>query len=303
MTRSKNKNSYTSASSDIVNSIKDGLGHFRPAEEKVARLILSDLHFAATASINELANKAKVSNASITRLARTLNCVNVREFKLKIAQSAAIGERFTNEKKIDKQEISHVYQSINYIFSLNSGLIQDDIVQQASALICSAKHCLIFGVGGGSTLMAQECQNRFFRLGIHSNAHCDPMLMRMTASAIDKGDVILCLSLSGVSPDVLQASEIAKEYGAQIVAICPDGELADVADFHLPIKTQESDYIFKPSASRYVMMAAIDILSSELAIKNQRKSREKLRRLKVQLDAHRKGSSRVKTHNRMPLGD
>jgi RpiR family carbohydrate utilization transcriptional regulator len=290
---------------DIVNSIKEGLGHFRPAEEKVARFILSDLNFSANSAINELAEKAQVSHATITRLAKTLKCANVREFKLKIAQSAAVGERFTNEVTVDKHDISHVYQSISDILSLNSGLIKDDVVQKVSAIICAAKHCLIFGVGGGSSLMAGECQNRFFRLGIHSNAHSDPMMMRMTASTVDKDDVVICLSLSGMSPDAYSAAVIAKEYGATIIAICPDSKLAKFAHFHLPIKTQESDYIFKPSASRYVMLAAIDILSSELAITNQRKSREKLRRLKVQLDQHRKETNNAEDldSSRLPLGD
>lgn len=288
---------------DIVNSIKEGLGHFSPAEEKVARFILSDLNFAANAAINELADKAQVSHATITRLAKTLHCVNVREFKLKIAQSAAVGERFTNEDAVEKHDISHVYQSVNDILNLNSGLIKDDIVTAVSEIICSAKHCLIFGVGGWSSLMAHECHNRFFRLGIHSNSHSDPMMMRMTAATVDKDDVVICLSLGGVSPDVHNAAQIAKEYGARILAICPDGELASFADFHLPIKTQESDYIFKPSASRYVMLAAIDILSSELAVQNQRKSREKLRRLKIQLDEHRDEAGSGPSSNRLPLGD
>lgn len=288
---------------DIVNSIKEGLGHFSPAEEKVARFILSDLNFAANAAINELAQKAHVSHATITRLAKTLHCANVREFKLKIAQSAAVGERFTNEDTVEKHDISHVYQSINDILSLNSGLIKDEVVQAASEIICAAKHCLIFGVGGWSSLMTQECHNRLFRLGIYSNAHSDPMMMRMTASTVDKDNVVICLSLGGISPDVFNSAMIAKEYGAKIVAICPEGELANFADFHLPVKTNESDYIFKPSASRYAMLAAIDILSSELAIKNQRKSREKLRRIKTQLDEHRGEDGVCQNSKRLPLGD
>lgn len=290
---------------DIVSQIKERLGHFSPAEEKVARFILADLNYAATAAINDLADKAQVSHASITRLARTLSCKNVRDLKLKLAQSVAIGERFNNDELVEKKDISHIYQSIHDILSLNSGLIKAEVVQEASQALCAAKHCLIFGVGGGSSMMAQECQNRFFRLDIASNAHSDPMMMRMTAATVDTNDVVLCLSLGGVSPDVYEAAEIAKVYGAIIVAICPEGPLADLSDIHLPMKTQESDYIFKPSASRYVMLAAIDILSSELAMKNQRKSREKLRRLKVQLDQHKKGPRSAKTSGtvRLPLGD
>ncbi len=38
--------------------------------------------------------------------------------------------------------------------------------------------------------------------------------MRMTAASVDKGDVVLCLSLSGYSPEVEAAVQIAKDYGS-----------------------------------------------------------------------------------------
>lgn len=289
---------------DIISKIREGLGHFSPAEDKVARLILAELTFAATASISELAERAEVSHASITRLARNLGCTNVRDLKFQLSQSAAIGERFTSQELVEKQQISHVYTSIQEILNLNIGLIDEQVVEAASAAISEARHCVIFGVGGGSSTMAQECQNRLFRLDVLSNAYSDPMMMRMAASTVNPNDVVLCLSLSGVSPDVLDAARIAKEYGAKVIVISPVGELSQLADFHLPIKTLESDYIFKPSAARYVMLAAIDILSSEVAMRNQRRSKEKLRRLKVQLDIHRnKHSDMPPADSRFPLGD
>ncbi|GGO70080.1 MurR/RpiR family transcriptional regulator [Bowmanella pacifica] len=282
---------------DIVSRINSRLAHLRPSEQKVARFILDDLTFAASAPINELADKAGVSHASITRLARALECTNVRQLKMLLAQSAAVGERFINNKPVDRKDIPAIYQAIHEILDLNAGLISDSDLQSASQFVTQADHVLIFGVGGGSTVMAQECHNRLFRLEVKSNAYSDPMMMRMTASTVNKDDVLICLSLSGVSPDVQSAAQISQEYGAQVVAICPDGPLAKIADIHLPIQTREADYIFNPSASRYVMLAAIDMLASEVAVKNQRKSREKLRRLKHHLDEHRRGSERL------PLGD
>ncbi|MFT5756726.1 MAG: RpiR family carbohydrate utilization transcriptional regulator [Alteromonadaceae bacterium] len=282
---------------DIVSQINERLPHLRPSEQKIAKFILSDMSYAAHAPISELADKVQVSHASITRLAKALDCKNVRDLKLKLAQSVAVGERYTNDKKVAPKNISAIYKSIHDVLNLNAGLITDAVIKQASQLITSAKHTLIFGVGGGSTVMAQECHHRFFRLDINSHAYCDPMLMRMTAATVDECDVVLCLSLGGVSPDVYQSASIAKTYGAYVIAICPQSELAELADIHLPITTQEADYIFKPSASRYVMMAAIDILASELAVKNQRKSREKLRRIKMHLDEHRQDNGRL------PLGD
>ncbi len=283
---------------DIVSRIKRQLAHLRPSEQKVAKFILSDLSTAAHSSINELAEQSGVSLACITRLAKVLDCKNVRDLKFKLAQSAAVGERYISDKVVDKKDSPPIYQAIHNILDLNKGLIAEPDVQQASERITKANHILIFGVGGGSTVMAEECHYRFFRLDVKSNAYSDPMVMRMTAATVDKGDVVLCLSLGGFSPDVKDAAEIAKEYGAHVIAICPHGNLSEVAEIHLPIETHEADFIFNPSTSRYVMLAAIDMLASEIAIKNQRKCREKLRRLKLHLDEHRKEAGQ-----RLPLGD
>jgi RpiR family carbohydrate utilization transcriptional regulator len=45
------------------------------------------------------------------------------------------------------------------------------------------------------------------------------------------------------------------------------------------------------------MMAAIDMLALGLALRHRSRTRDKLRRLKITLDAHRGGD------NRQPLGD
>ncbi len=282
---------------DIVPRIKERLQYLRAAEKKVALFILENLVFSANAPIAELAEKIEVSAASITRLAKALDCKNVRELKLKLAQSAAVGERFISDKLIEKKSIPTIYRSIHEILELNTGLISEATIEKVGKLIANAEQVLIYGVGGGSRISSQEFQYRLFRLDVKSNAYSDPVLMRMTAAAVDPGDMVICLSLSGESPDVYAAANIAKEYGAKVVSICPKGTLAKRADFHLEIKTDESDYIFKPSAARYVMLATIDILASEVAVKNQRKSREKLRRLKHHLDEYRPGAKRY------PLGD
>ena len=52
---------------DIVSRIESRLAHMRPAEQKVSQYILQNLKFSAAASIDELADKAGVSKASITR--------------------------------------------------------------------------------------------------------------------------------------------------------------------------------------------------------------------------------------------
>lgn len=283
---------------DIVTRINNLYGQLRDAEQKVARLVLEDMSFAAHASISEMAKKAGVSEATITRFAKAVDCRNVRDLKLRLAQALAVGQRFYTDVKTEPGGIHGVYETIKAALDHNARLLTEAVVQPAVATLAGARQILIFGVGGGSTIMAQECQHRFFRLGFPATAYSDPMLMRMAASTIDASDVVLCLSLGGYSPDVQEAAEIAREYGAGTVGVSvQDSPLGRIVDHLLPIEPLETDYIFKPSASRYVMLAAIDVLATEVAIKHKRRSREALRRLKHTLDSHKSGE------DRLPLGD
>lgn len=283
---------------DIISGINTLYGHLREAEQKIARLVLDDMSFAAQASISEMAERAGVSEATITRFAKAVKCKNVRDLKMRLAQAEAVGQRFFTEVRPEPGGIYGVYEAIKAALDHNSQLITEAVINPAVESLAKSRQILIFGVGGGSTVLAQECQHRFFRLGFAASAYSDPMLMRMAASAVDTTDVALCLSLGGYSPDVQSAAEIAKEYGARTIGITvADSPLGKSVDHLIPIQPLETDYIFKPSASRYVMLAAIDVLATELAAKHKRKSRETLRRIKHTLDSHKRGQ------DRLPLGD
>jgi len=72
-------NIFMSQAFDIVSRITERSGQLRLAEQKVAEAILEDLSTAASASIGELAQKAGVSIASVTRFAKPWDagmCVN-----------------------------------------------------------------------------------------------------------------------------------------------------------------------------------------------------------------------------------
>ena len=96
----------------------------------------------------------------------------------------------------------------------------------------------------------------------------------------------------------VSAIDIARGYGARVGAITrADTPLATRSDWLLPISIEETDFVFKPSASRYAMLLAIDVLATTLALHLGDHSRECLRRIKLALDNYRGGGERL------PLGD
>ncbi|MBY5945655.1 MurR/RpiR family transcriptional regulator [Photobacterium rosenbergii] len=282
---------------DIVSRITERFSQLRDAEKKVAMLVIDDLAAASGYSITQMAEEAGVSEATITRFAKAVGCKNVRDLKLKLAQSLAIGQRFIHESP-DQSGIQGVYESIKNVININRKVVDEQDVATAVELLQNARQILAIGMGGGSTMLSQELQFRLFRLGYPVTAYNDGLLARMVASTADANDVMVVISATGYTPEVVEPASIAKQYGLKVIAITPkESPLAEVSDLVLPVVTKETDFIYKPSASRYAMMALIDVLSTELALSHKRRTRDKLRRLKLALDSHRGGE------DRQPLGD
>ena len=68
-------------------------------------------------------------------------------------------------------------------------------------------------------MLAEEAKYRFFRLGIAVSNYSDGELMRMVAASLDKKDVVLAISMTGKPRTIIDAANIAKEYGATIISI------------------------------------------------------------------------------------
>lgn len=282
---------------DILSRITADFAALRDAEKKVAELIYTDIDFVAEASISEIAARAGVSDASVTRFARAVGCSNVRDLKTRLTRALAAGRRFIQEAAPD-DGTSAVYDIATQTLAVNRDLIAQADVEGAVERLDSARQILVFGAGGGSSMLSQELQFRLVRLGYAVSAYPQALLPRMVASTLEPTDVVVVLSVSGHTPEMVDSARIAQQYGAQVVALTAQGSpLAETANVVLPIASRETDFIHHPSASRYAMLAAIDVLALELAMRHRERTRDKLRRLKLTLDAHRGGG------NRQPLGD
>lgn len=282
---------------DIISRITERFIELSGTEKRIAQFILDDVAAVTALPIAEFARQAGVSQASITRFAKAVGCKDVRDLKVKLAQSLAVGQRFIHEEP-DLEGIQGIYETIINVLNINRRAIDESALAKAVDWLSGARQILAIGMGGGSTICAAEVQHRLFRLGLPVIAQSDGLLVRMMAAAVSKNDVVIALSLGGYTQEVVESAAIARQYGAKVVAIAPpDTPLARQADVLLGLVVRENDYIYKPSTSRYAMLAMVDVLATELAMANKRQSRDRLRRIKLALDSHRGGA------NRQPLGD
>lgn len=286
-----------SVSIDIISCITDRFVELTATEKRIAQFILDDVQAATTLPIAEMAKLTNTSQASVTRFARAIGCKDVRELKVKLAQSLAVGQRFILDVP-DLEGVQGIYETIINVLEMNRRALDPDALHRAVEWLSSARQILTIGMGGGSTICAQEVQFRLFRLGLPVVSQSDGLLVRMMCSAVSPNDVVLALSLGGYTQEVVESAAIARQYGAKVIAITPEATpLAENADLLLPLIVRENDYIFKPSTSRYAMLAMVDVLATELAVVNKAETKNRLRRIKLALDSHRGGA------DRQPLGD
>jgi DNA-binding MurR/RpiR family transcriptional regulator len=289
---------------DIISVIRQSAPGLSPSEQRVAMALLADVEFAIHASNAELARSARVSEPTVTRFSRSVGCRGVRDLKVRLAQAMAVGRIYVELPPHVGTDLARpalwrsVFQEIRRaIAAAEEGLRKEDIERAAEAISRCSK-LAAFGVGGGSTLAAMEVQNRFFRLGIAVSHASDPSLMRMIAATLGQDDVVIAISTTGAATEVIEAASIAKQYGALVVAITrPQSRLASIADIALGVYVPEAPDALKPTASRYAILAAIDLLAASTAYCKPLEAQTRMRRIKYELLKGTDGNSNG------PLGD
>ncbi|MET3925465.1 MurR/RpiR family transcriptional regulator [Devosia sp. 2618] len=254
---------------DIIARLKARLEEGHRAEVALIEVILGDMHFAITAPIAEISRRAGVSQPTVTRLARSLGFTSTHEMKVHMAQALALGGAYLRaDKRIDENHTSN--QVVSTICSHAHAALDLISVAMAAAdltalgkTIAGARRIIIYGTGGNSSMAAVELQNRLFRLGLNSTAYADPQLQSMSASVSDKQTVVIAFSTSGRVRSILDAVAVARQYDAISIGITkPESPLAGAVQHLVPFVFEEDQTaLYKPSASRYAMLAVVDMLA------------------------------------------
>ena len=177
--------------------------------------------------------RAEVSEPTVTRFCRAIGCEGVRDFKLKLAQSVVVGRLYlsASQAPAPTENGSPMWNVVfgearNALNAVERQVDPRDVIR-AAELVASAHQVTVFGLGGSSSALAQETQNRLFRYGIMVTAHSDPYVMRMTASTLKPNDVVIAISATGRTREVVEAVELAHHYRAKTICItAPDSDLA-----------------------------------------------------------------------------
>ena len=259
----------------MLERIKASLPSLAPAEQRVAKLVLSDPRSFAKQPITELADRAHVSKPTVVRCCRSVGYDGLSDFKLKLAGSVSEGVPFIHrsvdaDDKTNDIMVKVIDNTVAAFLKYRNDASNAAIEKVVTALVkaySDGKRIEFYGVGN-SGVVAQDAQHKFFRLGVHTIAYSDGHMQVMSASLLKPGDCVVVISNSGRTRDLMDACDIARKNGATTIVITASGSpLATAGDIHLAADHPEGFDRYSPMVSRLLHLMIIDILATSVALR------------------------------------
>lgn len=249
----------------ILKEITSARSSLRKSEVKVADFVLAEPEQVMHMRIVDLAQEAQVSEPTIVRFCRAIGCNGFQEFKVRIAQETAVANNIGQFAIAEDDSIDDICNkiadtTIQRLHQVKSQLLPEQIAEAAQA-ISSARRVEFYGYGA-SGAVATDAQHKFFRLQVATAAYSDPHMQSMSAVTLGTNDVVVAISQSGRTRDLMHSIRLAQQHGATVICLAPqDTPISDAANLPIFINIEEDTEQFTPMTSRIAHLMIIDMLA------------------------------------------
>lgn len=260
----------------ITSQIKRLYCNLTSAERKVADYVIEYPQEITGLTVHQLAERCEIAASAVIRFCKSVQLKGFAELKIELAKE--LGSK-KEEQKNTMPSVEHESGAEGVIRKVfNSGMytLQDTLdkldfakVEQMSEVLVHAKHIFLFGIGTSSTVVT-DAQYRLSQLGLWATACTDILLMGVTATNLEKGDVVLAISHSGRTKAVVDAVRLAKKKGATVIAITSftDSLLYQESDVAATVFADEVTYPVEAVSARVAHICLVDSLAMLLAAHN-----------------------------------
>lgn len=198
---------------DVLLEIQKKYNTFSDKEKNIADYVLEQSNTINNINISDLAKLTNTSGATITRFCKKIECDSFVDMKIKLSS-------LKRDEQEDKEEgiLSEVYSYYNKVIEGTKQSISKEQILKVVEEIKKAKKIYIYGVGS-SGLTAIESMQRLLRMGFNVHSISDPHMMIINSSIVSEEDLVIGISISGETEEVVNSLRISKNNGARIVSI------------------------------------------------------------------------------------
>jgi DNA-binding MurR/RpiR family transcriptional regulator len=233
------------------------------SEKKVADWLFSHSGEVLPYSITDLASKCESSEATIVRFSKRLGCRGYQDLKITLAKE--------HEKKVivpmitDSDDCFAIFEKIcnDAYMSLErtKKTLSAESMTRAAEAIAKARRIVLIGLGT-SAQVAEDASNKLLRAGCNSSAYADTHMQAIAVSQLKEGDVVIGISQSGSSKDIVESMKMARAHGATTISITSKerSPIARQSDILLLTDTEETRHSSLGLNSHISRLVVIDSL-------------------------------------------
>lgn len=193
-----------------------------PVEKSVADFFLSNTRLIDFNS-KKLSKLLYVSEATLSRFAKKCGYKGFREliyvYKKDLSES------------VQEKDISTLSMRVhdNYLKLLNESfeLLDEAQMKRIANLVNQSKRVCVYGMGS-SGFAANEFRLRFMRTGLYVEAITDSQMIQMNSALMDENNLVIAISLSGKTKEILTGISLAKKRNAKVVLITANKNVKEI---------------------------------------------------------------------------
>ena len=255
--------------SAVLVRIRGALPGLQPAEQRVAAAVLDDPAAASGLSVQALAAQASTSTATVLRFCRAVGTEGYPQLRLALAGAAAAeaalepGQPAGDINATDSldQVIAKIVHNEARALAETGAQLDRFALRTAVDAIAGARRIDVVGIGA-SGLVALDLQQKLHRIGLMAFGWTDAHAALTAAALTGPSDVLVAISHSGTTTDVLEPVALAAARGATTVGLTNFGgsPLAAAAGVVLTTAARELPLRSAATASRIAQLAVVDCL-------------------------------------------
>lgn len=252
---------------DVTSRVREALPGLKGANLRIAQHLLDDPASVTVSPIGDLAVLTGTSAASITRFCQAVGATSYPELRLRLASelgrtgAEALLDLGQDGQKEPAKVTDLVARSAVRVLQRAAEALDNAQIASAAMALGGAGRIVLWGIGGSATV-TQEMHLRLHRIGLPAWAPTGFHDAMVAAALMRPGDVLLAVSRSGRTAEVLSVAEEAQAQGAIVIVLTSFSvsALAGLANHLLLLPAEDLDTGHGMAAVKYGQMLFMDAL-------------------------------------------
>lgn len=249
---------------NIIPYIESIYHSFTPLEKNIADFFINNTELGDLSS-KSVAGRLFVSEASLSRFAKKCGFRGYREFLFCYEQGYE--QKVNSNYPVSNNQTKNVLNTYQELLNKSYSLVDEQQMTRIVDILSKSdkKRVYVYGMGS-SGLVGMEMKIRFMRIGVNVEAITDSHIMKINSVLLDEDCVVIGISVSGHTEEVMKALSIAKKCGAVVILMTSRREqkFLEICDEVVLFAVKENLEKGKVISPQFPILVMVDILFAHI---------------------------------------